>query len=201
MKLTTQKLQAQLLEHSSKEKEKSSKQNSFKSFDELEEEVQEGDQSNHELASLLYPNLIQQQETSIIREIRIQKWYMEIDIHVSSNFHLRVNVLIDIGADLNCMREALIPTKYFEKTTKTLYGANKQQLSIQYKFTNAKVCNSGVYYNTSFLMVKNLSQNVILGLPFIHLISLFRVTSEGLISKCLEKEIFFPFIFLSLFET
>ncbi|KAK0602627.1 hypothetical protein LWI29_035373 [Acer saccharum] len=93
------------------------------------------------------------------------------------------------------MREALVPTKYFEKTTETLYGANKQQLNIQYKLTNAKVCNDGVCYNTSFLMVKNLSQNVILGLPFIHLISPFKVTSEGLISEYLGKEILFPFTF------
>ncbi|KAK0598206.1 hypothetical protein LWI29_032525 [Acer saccharum] len=99
------------------------------------------------------------------------------------------------GADLNCMREALVPTKYFEKTTETLYGANKQQLNIQYKLTNAKVCNDGVCYNTSFLMVKNLSQNVILGLPFIHLISPFKVISEGLISEYLGKEILFPFTF------
>ena len=182
-------------ECSLKAKGKAPKQDNFKSSDDSEEEVQEESQSNHELASLLHPNLIQPQETSIIREIRIQKWYTEVDIRVSSNFHLRVNVLIDTGADLNCMREALVPTKYFEKTTETLYGANKQQLSIQYKLTNAKVCNSGVCYNTSFLMVKNLSQNVILGLPFIHLISPFKVTTEGLVSEYLEKEILFPFTF------
>ena len=104
-------------ERSSKTKEKSSKQNSFKSYDDSEEEEQEGDQSNHELAILLYPNLIQQQETSIVREIRIQKWYTEVDKRVSSSFHLRVNVLIDIEANLSCMREAFVPTKYFEKTT------------------------------------------------------------------------------------
>ena len=62
-------------------------------------------------------NLIQQHETSIVREIIIKKWYMEVDICLFSNFHLSVNVLIDTRADLNCMREALVPTKYFEKTT------------------------------------------------------------------------------------
>ncbi|KAK0591826.1 hypothetical protein LWI29_008904 [Acer saccharum] len=111
-------------------KRKSSTQSSFKSSDDSEEEAQGEDQPTHELASLLHPNFIQQHGTSIVREIRVQKWYTEVDIRISSNFHLRVNVLIDTGADLNCMQEALVPTKYFEKTTETLYGANKQQLSI-----------------------------------------------------------------------
>ncbi|KAI9194316.1 hypothetical protein LWI28_004979 [Acer negundo] len=187
LKHTTQMIQSRLKDKSSKKaKKKLSTQNNhdnFKSLDDSESEqpIITEDHADHQLASILHPNLIQQQETLIIKEIRIQKWYMEVNIRISSCFHLRVNVLIDTGVNLNCMREAFVPTKYFEKTAETLYGANKQQLSIQYKLTNAKVCNGGVCYNTSFLMVKNLSQNVILGLPFIHLISPFRVTSEGLI--------------------
>ena len=76
LKIATQKLQTQLQECSLKAKGKAPKQDNFKSSDDSEEEVQEESQSNHELASLLHPNLIQPQETSIIREIRIQKWYI-----------------------------------------------------------------------------------------------------------------------------
>ncbi|KAK3229381.1 hypothetical protein Dsin_001262 [Dipteronia sinensis] len=115
---------------------------------------------------------------SQIKTYKIQKWYIEIDIRISQDYNLIVNALVDTGADLNCIMEALVPTKYLEKTTESLFGANKQQLDIQYKLANAKVCNQGVCYTTDFVMVKTLSQNVILGLPFLHLISPFKVTSK-----------------------
>ncbi|KAK3204854.1 hypothetical protein Dsin_018900 [Dipteronia sinensis] len=132
---------------------------------------------------------------SQIKTYKIQKWYIEIDIRISQDYNLIVNALVDTGADLNCIREALIPTKYLEKTTESLFSANKQQLDIQYKLAKAKVCNQGICYTTDFVMVKTISQNVILGLPFLHLISPFKVTNEGIITEYLNKEILFPFIY------
>ena len=44
-------------------------------------------------------------------------------------------------------------------------------------------------------MVKTLSQNVILGLPFLYLITPFTTTDEGLVTEYLGKEILFPFTF------
>ncbi|KAK3200257.1 hypothetical protein Dsin_023672 [Dipteronia sinensis] len=130
-----------------------------------------------------------------IKTYKIHKWYIEIDIRISQDYNLIVNALVDTGADLNCIREALVPTKYLEKTTESLFGANRQQLEIQYKLANAKVCNQGICYTTDFVMVKTLSQNVILDLPFLQLISPFKVTSDGLITEYLNKEILFLFIY------
>ncbi|KAK3204832.1 hypothetical protein Dsin_018878, partial [Dipteronia sinensis] len=130
-----------------------------------------------------------------IKTYKIQKWYIEIDIRIAQDYNLIVNALVDTGADLNCMREALVPTKYLEKTTESLFGANKQQLDIKYKLANAKVCNQDICYTTDFVMVKTISQNVILGLPFLHLISPFKVTSEGIVTEYLNKDILFPFIY------
>ncbi|KAK3225973.1 hypothetical protein Dsin_005835 [Dipteronia sinensis] len=130
-----------------------------------------------------------------IKTYKIQKWYIEIDIRIAQDYNLIVNALVDTGANLNCIREALVPIKYLEKTTESLFGANKQQLDIQYKLANAKVCNQGICYTTDFVMVKTISQNVILGLLFLHLISPFKVTSEGIITEYLNKEILFPFIY------
>ncbi|KAK3218429.1 hypothetical protein Dsin_012399 [Dipteronia sinensis] len=129
------------------------------------------------------------------KKYKIQKWHVEIDIRISQDYNLIVNALVDTGADLNCIREALVPTQYLEKTTESLFGANRQQLEIQYKLANAKVCNEGVCYTTDFVMVKTLSQNVILGLPFLHLISPFKVTNDGIVTEYLNKEILFPFIY------
>ncbi|KAK3221810.1 hypothetical protein Dsin_008835 [Dipteronia sinensis] len=113
-----------------------------------------------------------------IKTYKIQKWYIEIDIRIAQDYNLIVNAIVDSGADLNCIREALVPTKYLEKTTESLFGANKQQLDIQYKLANAKVCNQGICYTTDFVMVKTISQNVILGLPSFILYLLLKVLSS-----------------------
>ncbi|KAK3229560.1 hypothetical protein Dsin_001441 [Dipteronia sinensis] len=52
---------------------------------------------------------------SQIKTYKIQKWYIEIDIRISQDYNIIVNALVDIGADLNCIMEALVPTKYLEK--------------------------------------------------------------------------------------
>ncbi|KAK2641889.1 hypothetical protein Ddye_023652 [Dipteronia dyeriana] len=130
-----------------------------------------------------------------IQEVRIQKWYVEIDVRIATNYNIRATALIDTGADLNCIIESLVPTKYLEATTESLYGANKIRLDINYKLTNAKVCKNGVCYNNDFIVVKTLSQNVILGLLFLYLISPFKVITEGLVTEYLGKEILFPFLF------
>ena len=68
--------------------------------------------SGSELGSQSTENLV----LSLLHKIRIQKWYSKITI-VIEDFHLETIALIDSGADLNCIQEGLIPTKYFHKST------------------------------------------------------------------------------------
>ena len=41
--------------------------------------------------------------------------------------------MIDSGADMNCIQEGLIPSKYFEKSTERLVSANGSQMKIKYE--------------------------------------------------------------------
>jgi hypothetical protein len=68
-------------------------------------------------------------------------------IVVNKEFTLHHRVLIDSGVDQNYIRESLIPTKYFEKTTERLYGANGRKLDIQYKLSKTHVCHSDIHLN------------------------------------------------------
>ena len=60
--------------------------------------------------------------------------------------------------------------KYFEKSTERLNSANGSQMIIKYEINNAHACKDKVCFKTSFVLVKNLNDKVILGLPFIHLV-------------------------------
>lgn len=50
-----------------------------------------------------------------IEKITSQKWLVKITLLINNSFKKELIALIDSGADLNCIREGLIPTKYFEK--------------------------------------------------------------------------------------
>ena len=47
-----------------------------------------------------------------------------LQIVVSPDYHFTVIAMIDSGADMNCIQEGLIPSKYFEKSTERLVSAN-----------------------------------------------------------------------------
>ena len=65
--------------------------------------------------------------------------------------------LVDSGADQNCLREGLIPSKFYEKTSEQLQSANGAKLQIKYKLPKAYVCNSGYCFKNSFILVKDIS--------------------------------------------
>ena len=44
-----------------------------------------------------------------------------------------VITMIDSGANMNCIQERLIPSKYFEKSTERLVSANGSQMKIKYE--------------------------------------------------------------------
>ena len=96
-----------------------------------------------------------------------QKWRVKIALKIGKSFHKDFSALIDSGADLNCIREGLIPTTYYEKTTQKLFTANNSGLKIKYKLPEAQICNNGRCYNNSFILTKDITEEIILGTPFL----------------------------------
>ena len=95
---------------------------------------------------------------------------------------------------MNCIKEGIIPTKYFEITKEGLKYANGSNLKIQYKLSDVCIENQNVFYKTSFSLVKDLTTDIILGTPFISLLKPFTVNDEGIITKTLSQNIIFKFI-------
>ena len=102
--------------------------------------------------------------------------------------------LIDLGANMNCIQEGLIPLKYYEKSSERLTQANGEKLIINYKIPNVHICNGGIFFETIFVLITDLSSKIILGNPFMALLYPFLTTNEGIKTNVQGKDILSKFI-------
>ena len=101
--------------------------------------------------------------------------------------------MIDSGADMNCIQEGLIPSKYFEKSTERLVSANGSQMKIKYELNNAHACHDNVCFKIPSVLVKNMTDKVILGLPFINALYHFLVEHDGITTDPFGQKVKFKF--------
>ena len=52
---------------------------------------------------------------NLIDRVIFQKWHTKITLVINKEFSLTEIALIDLGADMNCIQEGLIPLKYYKK--------------------------------------------------------------------------------------
>jgi hypothetical protein len=116
---------------------------------------------------------------SLINKIILPKWYAKVHIVVAQDYAFDVIALIDSGADLNCIQEGLIPSKYFEKSTEKLNSASGSKLQIKYELNIVHVCQDDVCFHIPSVLVKNMTDKVILGIPFIFMLYPFTAEEDG----------------------
>uniref|UniRef100_A0A7N0ZWN0 Reverse transcriptase domain-containing protein n=1 Tax=Kalanchoe fedtschenkoi TaxID=63787 RepID=A0A7N0ZWN0_KALFE len=104
---------------------------------------------------------------SVINMITAFKFHIKIKLLINKSFMIELIALIDSGADVSVIQEGLIPTKYFEKTTHSLRHVGGEKLQINFKIPKAYICNNKVCIPESFLLVTNITNQVILGTPFL----------------------------------
>ena len=109
-----------------------------------------------------------------------QKWYTEIILVVHKEFSLTIVALVDSGADMNCIQEGLIPSKYYESTVDRLTQANGDRLKISNKLIKTYIYNNGINFRTPFFLADKLSCKVILGNPFLALLYPFPTIDNGM---------------------
>ena len=98
----------------------------------------------------------QESYINLLSLITTHKWHCAIALIIQYQ-KFNMIALIDSGADVNCIQEGLIPTKYYEKTIEGVTSANGSKINIQYKLSNAKICKSKICYTTSFVLIKNMN--------------------------------------------
>ena len=75
-----------------------------------------------------------------------------------------------------------------QKTIEGVTSANGSKMNIQYKLST-KICKNKICYTTSFVLIKNMNTQLILGMPFHPLLYPFQVTEKRIVSKALKREI------------
>ena len=129
-----------------------------------------------------------------ISRINFQKWHSKVRIFISKDFEFEVIALIDSGADLNCIQEGIIPSKYFKKTKEGLTSASEGKMQIEFKIPKAHVCQDNTCFKTTFVLVKNMTDRVILGNPFMCLLYPFITESEGIVTHPFGQLVKFKFL-------
>ena len=88
----------------------------------------------------------------------------------------------------------MIHTVYFIKTYQKLSTASNVPLQVQYKIPEGHICKNGVCIKTSFLVVRNISHQVVLGNPFLTQLYPFYVDNKRLDTKFNKQYLTFDFI-------
>ena len=109
--------------------------------------------------------------------VQKQRWYTKITLKINPDFQSTFIALIDSGADLNCIQKGLIPTVYFVKTSQRLSTASNDPLKVQYKIPQGHICKDDICIKTSFLLVKNISHQIVLGTHFLTQLYPFHIDS------------------------
>ncbi|KAH9769725.1 hypothetical protein KPL71_012121 [Citrus sinensis] len=94
------------------------------------------------------------------------------------DFAIDAIALFDTGADLNCIREDIVPKRFHEKTKERLSAANNSKLKVNSK-VEASVYNDDFEFKTSFVLTNDIHHVVILGTPFINLITPYAVNYDA----------------------
>ncbi|PIN17827.1 hypothetical protein CDL12_09511 [Handroanthus impetiginosus] len=74
---------------------------------------------------------------------------------IGREFSLKVEATVDLGADLNYIKERLIPSKYYFKTTQIVTTTNRHPLPIEYKLVDVAICNNDICLPMPFIMERN----------------------------------------------
>ncbi|CAL9029902.1 unnamed protein product [Prunus brigantina] len=119
----------------------------------------EPSESNSPPGSPVHKSDKDEQSVNLIKQVNFRKWYSKFTIIVK-NFELNTVALFDSGADLNCIKEGLIPTQYYKKSTESLSTASGKSLQLNYEIPKAHVCQNKVCFKTSFVLIKNITDEI-----------------------------------------
>ena len=98
---------------------------------------------------------------NLINRLIPLKWFSKVKIVVFYDYEFNVISMIYSRADMNCIQEGIISSKYYEKSTKKRFSANGTQMKIKYELNNAHVCHVNVCFKIPTVLVTNMTDKVI----------------------------------------
>ncbi|KAH9649498.1 hypothetical protein KPL70_026002 [Citrus sinensis] len=114
----------------------------------------------------------------VLKQITTRKYLIKVTLIFSDDFAMDAIALFDTGADLNCIREDIVPKRFHEKTKEKLFAANNSKLNVSSK-VEASIYNNQIEFKTSFVLTNDIHHAIILGTPFINLITPYAVNYDA----------------------
>ncbi|RVW17992.1 hypothetical protein CK203_109384 [Vitis vinifera] len=158
---------------------------------ELHEEVKQHKKEIKELRQFISLGLSDLQDQ--INRIGNQGNLMDIPESSHVNDNETDTFLNTVRAAENCIQEGLVPIPLCEETSQSLFGANGKRLAIKYKLTEAHIRNHDVCIKQTFILVKDLKEKALLGIPFLSTIYPMWIDNQGIRAKLMDEEILFEF--------
>ena len=156
----------------------------------------ESEHSNEDESNNMVPS--DDKVVCLINKVYPPRWYTKVHIVIAHDYSFDTVALIDTGADLNCIQEGLVPSKYFEKSIEKLSSASGNKMQINFELNNAHVCQHNVCFHIPSVLIKDMTEKVILGIPFITMIYPFTADLDGV--STVKMGIPIKFQFASKFE-
>jgi len=100
-----------------------------------------------------------------------------------------------VAVDLNCIKEGIIPTKHCDKNRQNLYSANGSSLEVSHKLHKGYINVQNYSFKNVFIIVKNITNDIILGTRFLSQIYPFYTDNIGVHIQVMGNTISFPFLF------
>jgi hypothetical protein len=154
-------------------------------------ESESSEHSNKVQSNNMFPNDFK--VINLLNKVYPLRWYAKVHIVVAKDYAFDDIALFDTGVDLNCIQEGLVPSKYFEKFTEKLSYANGNKMQINFELNNAHVCQHNVCFHIPSVLIKGMTEHVILGIPFIAMIFPFSADFDGISTVKMGIPIYFPF--------
>ena len=129
----------------------------------------------------------------VLSQISSKKYIVKLSLVFSDDFKIDTIALFDTGADLNCIKEGVVPKKFLQATNEKLSAANSSKLDIAGK-TQASVLNNGISVTSFFIVTKDINHTIILGTPFIDLLTPYKVRHDCITSRINGIKLKFPFL-------
>ncbi|KAH9723928.1 hypothetical protein KPL70_007311 [Citrus sinensis] len=79
----------------------------------------------------------------VLKQITTRKYLIKVTLIFSDDFAMDAIALFDTGADLNCIREDIVPKRFHEKTKERLSAANNSKLNVSSKIMPPKKKDKG----------------------------------------------------------
>ncbi|KAG5580110.1 hypothetical protein H5410_050737 [Solanum commersonii] len=92
--------------------------------------IDESTAEENTLANTLNIDPKQNMFLGMMQIVTAHKWYVKCTILIDNSFSITNIAMIDSGANVSCIQEGLVPTKYFEKTTHMVKSASGHALDI-----------------------------------------------------------------------